>query len=425
MARKKIIALALPEGLFDVVPDDERFWHAVARKAQSMLDDYSFQRMDVPPIDLTETFLKPYLGQLTEKDVLVIRGTPFAVRWAMVPAIMRSFLQRGMHVLPHPIKVFSSGYVVRQQHSRPVADWELSVQSIGDNSEAVDAELIFLGCRILEALGIGNFTVHINTSGDAQCRPTYLRALRDWWRTHQKQLCPKCKGLMKDDPIAILRCTQQECIGAAKDAPQILDYLNDECKTHFKRLLEFMDEAGIPYILDPFLVSPLPYQARTVMEFVVDADDQFPGVTVIHGGRFDRLAELLGGSKTPAAGWTLDLKALAERMKLKKPDIPELGIRPKVFLCQLGDAAKRKSLLLFESIRKSGIPIKYSVSRDTIKGQLRMAARWNVPYALLFGQKEALEGSVIVREMETGVQETIPLEKIVDELKKRLKAKQA
>jgi histidyl-tRNA synthetase len=313
--------------------------------------------------------------------------------------------------------------------------WQLAVQTIGDDSEAVDAELLFLGCRVLEALNLGTFTVRINTIGDAVGRPAYLRALRDFFKQHGKKLSAKVAGLAKDNPFWALSVLATEDAELAKDAPQSVDYLSDEARTFFKRLLEFLDEGQVPYIIDHTLLATDDHASHTVWDFVLDAEAEkpavgetpglaaIPGQSVLRGGRMDRLAELLGGTKTPAAGWTLDLDALVARMRAKGAVVPEAGARPKVFLSQLGDAAKKRSLMLFEDIRKSGIEVRYSLSRDTIKGQLRMAAKFGVRFALIFGQKEALEGTVILREMETGIQETIPQEKIIDELKKRLKSK--
>jgi histidyl-tRNA synthetase len=233
-----------------------------------------------------------------------------------------------------------------------------------------------------------------------------------------------------------LECTQQECRDINKEAPQILDYLSDEAKSHFRRLLEFLDEGDVPYVIDPHLVRHEDYAAMTVFEFTLGAvpgdrdpatseEAARPAPAVIRGGRFGRLSELLGGGRNgaSAAGWEMDLSEVVSRIKAKGTNVPELGGRPKVFLSQLGEAAKRKTLMLFEDIRKAGIDVRYSLSRDTIKGQLRMAERLGVRYALIFGQKEALEGTVILREMETGIQETIPQEKIIDTLKKRLKSK--
>jgi histidyl-tRNA synthetase len=234
--------------------------------------------------------------------------------------------------------------------------------------------------------------------------------------------------MTRDGILRALECTQAECREVNEDAPQILDFLNEACKKHFKSLIEFLDEGDVPYIIDPYLVRREDYASKTVFEFVLDgkeAEGEEPpeaGQVVIRGGRFDRLSDVIGGTRgLPSAGWELNLSVLVDRMKTKDVSTPELGGRPKVFLAQLGEAAKRKSLMLFEEIRRSGIDVRYSLSRDTIKGQLRMAAKFGVRYALIFGQKEALEGTVIVREMETGIQETIPQEKVIGELKKRLK----
>ena len=133
------------------------------------------------------------------------------------------------------------------------------------------------------------------------------------------------------------------------------------------------------------------------------------------------MIDFMGGSKTPAAGWAMGIERVILALKQKNVSVPEVGIKPKVFLVQLGDAAKKKSLTLFENLRKAGVEVKSSLGRDSIKSQLRIANRLGVKYTLIFGQKEALEDTIIVREMETGIQETILLDKIVEDIKKRLK----
>jgi histidyl-tRNA synthetase len=313
--------------------------------------------------------------------------------------------------------------------------WQLAVQTIGDDSEAVDAELLFLGCRIIESLGLGTFTVRLNTIGDGVGRPAYLRALREFFKTNQKKMSVHVNAVFRDNPLRGLTMLASENIELAREAPQSVDFLSEEAHAHFKHLLEFLDEGQVPYDIDHTLVTADDFASHTVWQFVLDPVPAVPGsegvdgiaaqagLPVIHGNRMDRLSELLGGAKTPAAGWSLDVDSIVARLKARNISVGEAGARPKVFLSQLGEAAKKRSLMLFEQIRKSGIEVRYSLSRDTIKGQLRMAARFGVRFALIFGQKEALEGTVILREMETGIQETIPLEKIIDELKKRLKTK--
>lgn len=432
--RKKLIPILLPEGVKDIVPKEQKYWYSIFRKVNGLLADYSFNRADLAPGELADLFIRSHGAgdENVEKRLVIAKtrdGFPFAFRYQLTPSFMRMYLQHGMHALPQPVKIFSTAQVVRQEGGTKSA-MTLGVQTIGDGSEAVDAELIFLGCRILEELNLGTFTVRMNSIGDMASRQQYSRTLREYYRSRGKKMCAKCRSLTRESILMALECTQAECRDINKEAPQILDYLSEECKDHFRRLIEFLDEGEVPYIIDPHLMRHEDYAANTIFEFEFDAhdegekaDDSQPGQRVIRGGRWDRLSDLTGGGRKtiPAAGWEMDLTIVVDRLKAKGTNVPELGGRPKVFLSQLGEAAKRKSLMLFEEIRKSGIEVRYSLSRDTIKGQLRLAARLGVKYALIFGQKEALEGTVILREMETGIQETIPQEKIIATLKKRLK----
>lgn len=441
MAKKKNIVPILPEGLFDIVPDEQRYWHYVWRRANSLLADYSFNRLDLAPVEQSQTLIAPVISSDEDvaKHLLTSRlrdGTQIALRSNITSSIMRVYLEHGMHTLPHPIKMFTGVPVIYPRDKGYDMHYQLGVQTIGDSSEAVDAELMFLGCRIIESLGLGPFTVRLNTIGDAIGRPMYLRALRDFLKANQKKMSTRVQAAAKNHPFKGLMALAEEMPDIIKDAPQSVDYLSEESRGHFKRLLEFLDEGQVPYIIDHTLLTTDDYASQTIWQFVLDpvaasatggANEEGlaaePGLIVMTGGRYDRLAELLGGPKTPAAGWALDVDSIVARLKARNIAVPEGGPRPKVFLSQLGEAAKRRSLILFEQIRHAGIEIRYSLSRDTIKGQLRMAAKYGVRFALIFGQKEAIEGTVILREMETGIQETIPLEKIIDELKKRLKTK--
>lgn len=414
--------------MHDIVPEDQKFWRYVLKKAESLLEDYSFEKIETPIMESAELFLRS-IGEATEivnKEMYVVRtkgGDELALRPEGTAPIARAYLENGMQVRPHPVKVYYSGPMFRHdqpQKGRYRQFHQLGIETIGDSSEAIDAELLFLGHRILESIGLHDYNVHINSIGDQNCRPAYIRALKDFYKSRTKKICANCRLRMKENILRVLDCKEEGCRDVAKDAPQMMDFLDDECKNHFKHVLEFLDEAKIPYILNPYLVRGLDYYTRTVFEFMPEEDPTAQSA-VLSGGRYDRLIELLGGPKTPAAGWAMGLERVVETLKEKNASVPDIGIKPKVFLAQLGDIAKRRSLLLFEELRKAGIETKSSLGRDSIKAQLRIANRLGVNSALIFGQKEALDGTVILREMDTGIQETIPLEKIVDELKKRLK----
>lgn len=430
MSTKKSKSFQAPKGMHDILPEDQKYWHVITKKTEGLLQDYGFEKIETPILEPTELFLRS-TGESTDivdKEMFSFKtrgGDELTLRPEGTPGIARAYIEHGMHVRPHPMKLYYNGPIFRHdqpQQGRYRQFHQLGIETLGDSSEAIDAELLFLGYKILKSLGLDNITVHINSIGDQNCRPAYLKALRDYYRARAKKVCTQCRNRMKDNILRMLDCKEEICREVIKDAPQMMDYLDPECKSHFKHVLEFLDEAKIPYFLNPYLVRGLDYYTRTVFEFVPD-ETLGQQSTLLAGGRYDKLLESLGGPKTPAAGWALGIERVILAMKEKNVPVPEIGPKPKVFLAQLGEVAKRKSLLIFEEIRKAGIDVKSSLGRDSIKAQLRIANRLGVRFALIFGQKEAVDGTVILREMETGVQETIPLEKIIDELKKRFKEK--
>jgi histidyl-tRNA synthetase len=428
MKVKKPKNFQAPKGMHDILPEDQKYWRYVLKKAEGLLEDYSFEKIETPVLEATELFLRG-VGESTDivdKEIYMLKtkgGDELALRPEGTAPTARAYIEHGMQVRPHPIKLYYVESMFRHdqpQHGRYRQFHQLGVETLGDNSEAIDAELLFLAHKILESIGLHNYNVHINSIGDQNCRPAYIRALKDYYKTKAKKICAQCRVRTKENILRVLDCKEEICKEVIKEAPQMMDFLDDECRVHFKHVLEFLDEAKIPYILNPHLVRGLDYYTRTVFEFVPDENASSQS-SVLSGGRYDKLVETIGGPKTPAGGWAMGLERIILALKEKNVNVPEIGIKPKVFLAQLGDVAKRRSLLLFEEVRKAGIEIKSSLGRDSIKGQLRIANKLGVKFALIFGQKEAIDGTVMLREMDTGVQENIPLEKIVDELKKRLK----
>lgn len=415
----------------DILPEDQKYFRYIQKKSDQLLEYYGFERIDTPMVESVDLFLRSVgeTSDIMEKEIYTIKtkgGDVLALRPEGTAGVVRAYIENGMNVRPHPVKLSYWGPMFRHdqpQHGRYRQFYQLGIETIGDSSEAVDAELIFLGYKLLDMLGLDNYNVHINSLGDSSCRPGYIKALKDYYKSRSKKLCSNCKNRLKTNMLRLLDCKEAECIELAKEAPQTVDFLDDECKSHFRHVLEFLDEAKVPYILNPRLVRGLDYYTRTIFEFLPDTDSgQVSQSSIGGGGRYDKLVEMLGGSKTPGAGWSIGIDRVILALKEKNINVPEDLPKPKLFLVQLGEAAKRKSLNLYERFRKAGIEAKSSIGRDSIKSQLRIANRLGVRFALIFGQKEALDGTIILREMDTGVQETIPLEKIVDEVKKRLKA---
>ncbi|OGN33769.1 MAG: histidine--tRNA ligase [Candidatus Yanofskybacteria bacterium RIFCSPLOWO2_02_FULL_47_9b] len=417
------------KGMHDILPEEQKYWRYIQKKSEQLLEYYGFERISTPVLEQAELFMRSAgeTSDIIEKEIYTLKtkgGDVLALRPEATASIIRAYLENGMNVRPHPVKLYYLEPMFR--HDEPQAGryrqfYQLDVETIGDGSEAVDAELIFLGYKLLESLGLDGYNVQINSIGDQNCRPAYIKALRDYFKNRSKKLCANCKVRMKENVLRIMDCKEEGCKEVAKEAPQMVDFLDEQCRLHFKHVLEFLDEAKVPYILNPHLVRGLDYYTRTVFEFVPD-ENAGSQSTLLAGGRYDPLIEKMGGAKMPGCGWAMGIERIILAMKEKNIHVPDTSPKPKVFLVQLGEAPKRKALPLFESFRKAGIEAKSSLGRDSIKSQLRIAHRLGVRFALIFGQKEALEGTIILREMETGIQETIPLEKIVDEVKKRLKS---
>jgi histidyl-tRNA synthetase len=206
----------------------------------------------------------------------------------------------------------------------------------------------------------------------------------------------------------------------------MIDHLCEECKTHFKSVLEFLDEIELPYHLNPYLVRGLDYYTKTVFEIFLEdsqkTEAKEPSLknALVGGGRYDSLVKLLGGEDKKASGGSMGVERVMAAMRAKEIKFPKPAPIP-VFLAQLGNLAKRKSLKLLEDFRKAKIQVAETLGRDSLKAQLKTADKIGVKYTLLLGQKEALEGTIIIRDMKSGKQETVKLDKAVKEIKKRLK----
>jgi histidyl-tRNA synthetase len=232
-------------------------------------------------------------------------------------------------------------------------------------------------------------------------------------------LCPDCKRRLKENPLRILDCKQDRCRQIVSQAPQILNHLCEGCKNHLKSVLEFLDELQLPYNLDPYLVRGLDYYTKTVFEIFEESEKGKAIGALAGGGRYDNLAKILGGGEVPAVGGAAGVERIIELMKEKQVKLPKEK-KPKIFLAQIGELAKKKSLKLIEEFREEKIPIYESIGKDSLKAQMKLADKFGVRYVLIFGQQEALNDEILLRDMETGKQKKLRLKNLIKEIKKIL-----
>ncbi len=388
-------------------------------------------------MEFTELFEKG-IGlstDIVEKEMYSFRtkgGDNLTLRPEGTASVARAYLQHGMQNLPQPVKLYYFGPFFRherQQEGRSRQFYQFGMEILGEGSAAIDAQVIQLSFRILEALKIKKLTTLINSIGCNLCRPYFKKVLKNYYNARSSQICPNCKKRLKKNPLRVLDCKEEKCQRVKNQAPKIVDHLCEECKNHFKEVLEFLDELHLPYILDHYLVRGLDYYTRTVFEIVPlsiseinsEAGAEIRGQSALAGGgRYDDLIRLFSRKDIPAMGAAIGMERVIKEMKVGG-EISSSGKEPVVFLSQLGNLGKRKSLKIFEDFQKARILVAESFGRDSIKSQLKIADRLKVKYALILGQKEALDGTIIVREMDTGRQEIIKLDKVVEIIKKRLK----
>jgi histidyl-tRNA synthetase len=347
-----------------------------------------------------------------------------SLRPEFTAGIARAFIQHGMQVQPKPVKLFYIGPCYRYdrpQEGRFREFFQFGCEAFGEQDAIVDAQMIQMAWRLVHQLGIKNANVHLNSIGCPGCRKQYRSLLVSYFQSKRQKLCIDCKRRLETNPMRILDCKEDKCVQVAQNAPQSIDHLCEECRAHFKDLLEYMDELEIPFEIDPNLVRGLDYYTKTVFElFAGPVEEGSKKNALGGGGRYDGLVKLLGGEATPAVGFALGMDRIVNEMKktgAKSYKPPQ----PRVFLAQLGTFAKRKSLRMFEALERSGIVVAESFGRGSLKSQLKIADRLGVELTLILGQKEAIDKTVIIKEMASGMQEVVNAEKIVDEVKKRLK----
>lgn len=424
-----------PTGMRDVLAGEEKYFQKIYSTCENIVSFYGFKRIDTPILEETELFSKGTgrSSDIVQKQMFSLRtkgGDYLTMRPEFTPGVIRAYIEQGMKNLPQPVKFYSFGPVFRYEHPqagryRQFNHFNLEV--IGEESPVVDAQLIQIFYNILTELKLKNLIIEINSIGDNQCRPYYKKLLASYFKSRDISLCANCRRRLKENPLRILDCKEEKCQRIISQAPQIIDHLCDECHRHFKEVLEFLDEIELPYRLNPYLVRGLDYYTKTVFEIFFEGSkkegekEKFIRNALVGGGRYDTLVKLLGGEEDiGAAGGAMGVERIIAAMKAKNIKFPK-AVGPQVYLAQLGNLAKRKSLKLLEEFRKAKISVAESFGRDSLKSQFKMADKIEAKYTLLLGQKEALEGTIIIRDMKTGEQEITKLEKIVKEIKKRLK----
>ena len=413
-----------PRGTSDILPEEQAYWRYVEQKAADICRLYGYRRIDTPAFEDTSLF---YHGtgettDIVEKEMYTFEdrgGNRLTLRPEGTPPVCRAYIEHGLHNQPQPVMLYYITPIFR--YDRPQAGryrqhHQFGCEAIGEANPALDAEVIDVAWQFFTALGLRHFSLQLNSIGCKKCRSGYLTSLTEHYNPHVDNLCPDCKTRLTRNPLRLLDCKKASCQQVAESAPNSIDHLCPECAEHFNTLKKHLGSIDIPFEVNHRLVRGLDYYTRTVFE--IQPDEEKAQSTLCGGGRYDNLIEGLGGRSVPGIGFACGIERIILNLKKQAITVPPLpGVQ--VFIASLGDEAAEKALALAARLRQGGIGVINASGSRSLKAQLRQANKLNIPRAIIIGDEEIKTGTVILRDMTTSQQKTIPTTRLQEELRSK------
>jgi histidyl-tRNA synthetase len=394
-----------PRGTSDVLPEEQRYWRFFEARSEDIATRFGYERIDTPAFENANLFVRS-VGEVTdivenETYTFVDRGGDLVtLRPEGTAPVCRAYLQHGMHNLPQPVRLYYKGGFFR--YDRPQAGryrqfHQFGIEVIGDADASVDAEVIELAWLILESAGVTDATILLNSIGDAACRPGYVDALRSYYRSRADELVhDDCKRRLETNPLRLLDCKNGACQPLIAAAPGSVDYLCGSCAAHWDALLNDLDTLGRSYKIDKRMVRGLDYYSRTVFEIVPPGEGQQS--TLVAGGRYDGLIELLGGRPTPGIGFAIGMERVLSAIRQNETPIP-MDARTKVMVACLGDEPRSAGMKLCSELRRGGVAAVLAPAGRSLKSQLRYARSILATHAVIIGDRELESGSYVLRDL--------------------------
>lgn len=410
-----------PRGTQDILPEEQPYWTHVLRHIEEITETYGYAQLGVPMFEDTGVFARGIGAgtDIVDKEMYTFqdRGDDsLTLRPEFTAGIVRAYIEHGMHTLPQPVRVYGLGSCFR--YERPQAGryrehHQLSLEALGELDPAVDLEIMTMTWGLYDALGFTDLAFQINSIGCPKCRPAYLDRLVLFYREREDEICEDCQRRLVSNPMRLLDCKTAACQPIADAAPRNAETLCDECQAHFADLRRYLDLLQRPYTVNHRLVRGLDYYTKTVFE--VWAADIGAQASVCGGGRYDVLAEALGGSPTPGVGVGIGIERIILTLKAQGIAVPQPP-RPVAAVVYRGAAAKAVALRLLADLRAAGVPSTSTYGTRSFKAQMKQADRAGAAYALIIGGDEVAAGTVTLRDLAAGEQEPVPLGEVVERL---------
>jgi len=408
-----------PRGTTDILPEEQAYWRYVEQKAAEICRVYGYERIDLPMFEDAGLFTRG-VGEGTdiiEKEMYVFQdrgGNSLALRPEGTASVCRAYLEHGMHNRPQPVKLFYIGPAFR--YERPQAGryrqhGHFGCEAIGDDSPALDAEVIDMAQQFFVSLGLGRFKVVVNTIGCKECRPAYLARLKEHYAPHADEVCADCRVRLEKNPLRLLDCKSPQCQPVADSAPKSVDFLCPECARHYEEVKRCLGVLEITCEENRRLVRGFDYYTRTVFE--VHPEEAGSQSALGGGGRYDVLIEAIGGRPTPGVGFATGIERMVLGLKKETVPVPPAPV-PELLIAHLGDEANDAAMKLAATLRRGGKAVLVATGGRSLKAQLRQANSLGIPRVAIIGEDEVRGGTVTLRDMTTSRQESVAVGKLME-----------
>jgi histidyl-tRNA synthetase len=381
-----------PRGTHDVLPSDANWWHLV-RVMEEVTALYGWGRIQTPGFEDTGLFERTAgeASDVVHKEMYTFNDRSdrsLTLRPEGTAPIARAYIEHGMHRDPQPVKAYTIAPMYRYGapgKGRYREHYQLSVEALGSADPAIDAEIIQLYHELLRRLGVTKWELHLNSIGDANCRPGYVEKLNEWLDGHADLLDEDARHKRATSPLQVFDVKNPELRAALEDAPKIGESLCDACREHFEEVKRHLDLFGVPYTLDPTLVRGLDYYSRTTFEFLAPFDNA--NSSICGGGRYDGLVEAIGGPATPGIGFGAGLERLMLALELEGISFAPPGVD--VFVVVEQDAPRDRVLQALAELRRAGVSADTDYAGRSFKGQLTQAGRSGANTVVIVRGEEA------------------------------------
>jgi histidyl-tRNA synthetase len=379
-----------PRGTHDVLPAEQPLWRHVTGEVEGLCALYGYRRVQTPVFEDTELFARTSGSgsDVVQKEMYTFEdrgGRSLTLRPEATAPIVRAYLEHGLHREPQPQKLYTIATMYRYaapQKGRYREHWQASVEAIGSDDPAVDAEVIQLYDELLRRLGVTNYRLELNSIGDRNCRPGYVERLNAWLDEHEDVLDDDARQKRATTPLRVFDVKNERVRAALEDAPKIGDSLCEACRNHFDAVTRQLDAYGVRYTLVPTLVRGLDYYTRTTWEFIGPEHGAQSAISA--GGRYDYLAEDIGGPETPGVGFGAGIERLLLALEDAGVEAPAERPIDVFFACDEG-APRERVLALMAALRRTGRACDTDYASRSLKGQLTQAGRLGARLTVIVG----------------------------------------